>query len=82
MKGYEPEFLKDATNVYQTRDYIVRQRIVMRCDEEYGNYLYSYDTYYRCTPQRNKEYEKAFADHVNMCGKRIHTSMYAREYID
>lgn len=82
MKECVPEFLKNATNVYRTRDYIVRQRIVMRCDEEYGNYLYSHDSYYRRTPRRDKEYEKAFADRVNMDGRRICTRMYAREYID
>lgn len=82
MKGHVPEFLKEATNVYRTRDYIVRQRIVMRCDEEYGNCLYSYDTYYRCTPQRDREYETAFAERIRMNGRRIHTAMYAREYVD
>ena len=30
-----PDYLKDATNVYRTNHYIVKQRIVMQFDE-YG----------------------------------------------
>ena len=38
-----PDYFKDATNVYRTRLYIVKQRITLRIDE-YGSYLFSHDT--------------------------------------
>ena len=76
-----PDYLKDATNVYRTRDHIVKQCVTLRTDE-YGCYLFSHDTYYRCTPKRDREYEAAFSYRVNVNGQRIHTYMYARKYID
>ena len=50
-----PEFLVDATNVYRTREYIVRQQITLH-DGVLGSYLLSRDTYYSCTPQRDREF--------------------------
>ena len=76
-----PDYLKDGTNVYRTRDYIVKQCMTLRTDE-YGSYLFSHDTYYRCTPKRDREYETAFSYRVTVNGQRIHTHMYARKYID
>ena len=77
-----PEFLRDATNVYRTRDYIVKQCVTLGYDEAYGSYLFSRDTYYRCTAKRDRIYEETFSTRENVNGKRIHTSMYARTYID
>lgn len=77
-----PEFLVGATNVYRTREYIVKQCVALSYDELYGSYLFSRDTYYRCTPKRDRQFEDAFADRLNVNGKRIPTSMYARRYID
>ena len=54
------EFLRGASNVYRTRDYIVRQVIELHSDAE-GSYLVSRDTYFRCTPRRDREYGEAFA---------------------
>ena len=76
-----PEFLIDATNVYRTREYIVRQQIMLH-DGPFGSYLMSRDTYYRCNAQRDREFEKAFSDRINVNGKRIPTAMHMREYID
>lgn len=76
-----PEFLIDATNVYRTREYIVRQQITLH-DGPFGSYLMSRDTYYRCNAQRDREFEKAFSDRINVNGKRIPTAMHMREYID
>ena len=75
-------FADIATNIYRTREYIVAQRITFRFDEEYGNFLFSHDTYYRRNARRNKIYETAFAKRIRKDGKRIHTSMYARTYIN
>ena len=76
-----PDYLKNATNVYRTRRYIVKQCVTLRSDE-YCTYLFSHDTYYLCTPKRDREYEAVFADRIHVNGKRIHTDMYARKYVD
>lgn len=76
-----PDFLVDATNVYRTREYIVRQEIVLR-DDELGTYLFSRDTYFLCTSKRDREFEELFADRADLNGKRIKTAMYVRAYID
>ena len=76
-----PEFLVDATNVYRTKVYIVKQQITLH-DSELGSYLLSRDTYYRCTDKRDREFEEAFAYRININGKRMPTSMYIRKYID
>lgn len=76
-----PEFLVDATNVYRTKGYIVKQQITLH-DSELGSYLLSRDTYYRCTDKRDREFEDAFAYRININGKRMPTSMHIRKYID
>lgn len=77
-----PEFLAGATNVYRMGEYIVKQQIMYRSDEVLGTYLFSRDTYYRCTPKRDREYEEIFADRIFINGKRISAMVYVRKYID
>lgn len=76
------EFLRDATNVYRTRGYIVKQCVTLGYDEVYGSYLFSRDTYYRRTKIRDRLYEKVFSARKKADGKRIHTSIYVRSYVD
>ena len=76
-----PEFLVDATNVYRTKEYIVKQQISLH-DSELGSYLLSRDTYYHCTEKRVREFEEAFAYRMNVNGRRIHTPMNIRRYVD
>ena len=76
-----PDFPVDATNVYRTREYIVRQEIVLR-DDEPGTYLFSRDTYFLCTSKRDREFEELFSDRADLNGRRIRTAMYVRTYID
>ena len=73
------EFLRGASNVYRTRDYIVRQVIELHSDAE-GSYLVSRDTYFRCTPRRDREYEEAFASRANVNGRRMPAAMHTRTY--
>ena len=42
----------------------------------------SYDTYYLRTPDLDAIYEYMFSDRKNIDGKRLHTSMYVRTYIE
>ena len=77
-----PDFLVNATNVYRTRGYIVRQEIVLQDDDALGTYLFSRDTYFLCTPKRDREFEEVFADRVDLNGSRIKTAMYLRRYVE
>lgn len=78
----EPYFCQDATNVYRTKDFIVKQRVFFRENDPQENHLASFDTYYARTCERDAIYEAWFADRFNIDGKRIKTAMYTRTYID
>lgn len=82
MKNLIPEFIEDATNVYRTRHYIVKQNIGIQYGDEESTVLYSRDTFYRRTRRRDKEYEMVFCMRKRIDGKRLPTSMYTRTYID
>ncbi len=74
----EIDFLNDATNVYRTEEYIVSQHITF-CTGGLGvARLLSEDTFYSRTKKRDSQYEKLFVSD----GKRIHSSMSVRTYIE
>ena len=77
-----PDFLVNATNVYRTNGYIVRQELLLHDDEEQGTHLFSRDTSFQCTPKRDREYEEVFADRHELNGRRIKATMYVRKYVD
>lgn len=77
-----PEFCNDATNVYRTNNFIVKQVIGIHYDSVENNVLFSQDTYYRRNKRRDAEYELVYRFRKNINGKRLPTSMYSREYID
>ena len=74
------EFLKEASNVYRTPHYIVRQRLGLLFNDEESNQLISRDTYYERTPERDVEYEIRFKKRIKIDGKRIRTNVTVREY--
>ncbi len=76
-----PEYLQDATNVYRTRHYIVKQIISVRYDERSYNMLVSTDTFYRRTRALDEEYEYFLDFMQNIDGKRIPTAMSNRRYV-
>ena len=76
------EMFENATNVYRTKNYIVKQNINYRVHTEFNNILYSQDTFYRRTFFRDKSYELKFKDKLNIDGKRIKTACSSRKYID
>ena len=77
-----PEFMKGATNVYRTRDYIVKQVVGLKCDDNGNSVIVSHDTFYRRTRQRDREYETAFCVRTYIDGKRIRVFMSERRYVD
>ena len=76
------EMFENATNVYRTKNYIVKQCMKMEFNKELENCFCSHDTFILRTRTRAKEYEKIFADKQNIDGRRIHSTMYSRAYID
>ena len=81
MKNRVPDYLKGATNVYRTKQYIVKQIIGIQYSQEENNVVFSRDTYYSRTPERDREYEILFCLRRNIDGKRLPSTMYARIYI-
>ena len=77
-----PDFVKDATNVYRTENYIVKQRIGLESDVEEGENLGSYDTFYLRTAKRDAEYIAIFGHRRKPNGKRMRTSLSTRRYVD
>ena len=79
MKAFE--FVKGATNVYRTEQYIVKQLIEIRGDQKKGLAIVSHDTFFRRTARRDAEYELMFfmRDHID--GRRLPSTMYNRKYI-
>lgn len=73
--------LRDATNVYRTAEYIVKQVVAIKHDERQNTVFVSYDTYYYRTPDRDRTYERLLRKRVNVDGRRLSTSMYSRVYI-
>jgi len=77
-----PEFIEDATNVYRTKNFIVKQCIGIQCDGKENNVIFSHDTFYKRTRSRDKYYESVYRDRKNINGKRLPTTMFARSFID
>lgn len=75
-----PDFMKEASNVYRTPCFIVRQRLGLLFNDEESNELISRDTYYARTPERDAEYEATFHKRIKIDGKRIRANVTAREY--
>ena len=82
MINGKPEFLTGATNVYRTRDFIVKQVVGFKCDDAGNSAVISHDTFYRRTRQRDREYETAFCMRTYIDGKRFRSSMCERKYVD
>lgn len=80
MSKRTPDFLKDATNVYRTPHFIVKQHLGVLYSRQDYNVLYSRDTFYRRTAQRDAEYEAAFAARKDIEGRRLPVNTYVRTY--
>ena len=76
-----PEFTVDATNVYRTENYIVKQCIGIKYGHEENNVIFSHDTYYARNRHRDNAYERYYCERKNLDGKRLPTTMYARKYV-
>ncbi len=77
-----PEFLINATNVYRTSGYIVKQEIKTINDSDKNTYMVSNDTYYLRSEYLDDCYECFFAKRKDIDGKRIPVTMYVRTYVE
>jgi len=78
----KPDFLKDADNVYRTKEFIVKQSISIHTDESNCEIVMSTDTYYKRTLFRDFQYELYFSKRKRINGRRLPTNSYTRTYID
>jgi hypothetical protein len=76
-----PDFIKDATNVYRTKMYVVRQIVALEYDEKEGVNFCSYDTYFRRTAERDAEYEKIFKARRRLNGKRLPAGLRTHDHV-
>ncbi len=75
-----PEFMENATNVYRTKKFIVKQTIYLEYDNFGNGRVFSKDTYYLRNKQLDKEFEYIFKNRDCVNGKRVHTTLYTRRY--
>lgn len=76
------DFMVNASNVYRTKDFIVKQEIHIGTDGYATNQIVSVDTYYKRTPKREVAYKAVFADRKRINGKRLPSTMFTRIYVD
>lgn len=76
------EIFENATNVYRTKKYIVKQIISYKTHNELHNVLFSQDTFYKRTYLRDKYYESKYKNKIDINGKRLKTACSTRKYID
>ena len=75
------DMFENATNVYRTKKYIVKQIVNYKVHKEFHNVLYSQDTFYKRTYLRDKYYESKFKDKIDIDGKRLKTACSSRKYV-
>jgi hypothetical protein len=76
------DFMVNASNVYRTKDFIVKQEIHIGTDGYDTNQVVSVDTYYKRTQEREIAYKALFKDRKRINGKRLPSTMYTRTYVD
>ena len=74
--------LELANNAYRTKNYIVTQRIMFRQTETDGSMIMSVEVFYKRNKERDTVFEKVFENRVKVDGKRLHSTMYTRSYVE
>ena len=80
IREQQGERMPIIDNVYRTKKHIVSQHIEVEDDDEEGTHLCSYDMFYPRTPERDKLYEGRYGLRMNIDGRRIRATKYARTY--
>ena len=76
------DFMVNASNVYRTKGFIVKQEIHISADGYDTNQVVSVDTYYKRTPEREVAYKTLFANRKHINGKRLPSTMFTRTYVE
>lgn len=77
------ELLEEATNIYRTKEYIVKQKISINSCMAGNTVMVSEDVYYLRNHARDSVYEKVFISlRKNINGKRIKTALHTRQYVE
>lgn len=77
-----PNYIKNADNIYRTKNFIVFQEIVVDAIDDEVLATLSFDTYLTRTPERDKAFEKVYHSRANLEGKRFPATMHTRTYIE
>ena len=75
------DLIEGATNIYRTRDYIVKQVIEVLVNRQENNAVVSHDTFIRRTKVRDRFFEILFCARKNIDGKRLPSTMFDRKYV-
>lgn len=81
MQQLKPNFTENASNVYRTKDFIVKQELSFGFDASGTNHTFSRDTYYARTGLRDLQYELYFVGRERLDGKRLPSTIYTRKYV-
>ena len=76
------DFMVNATNVYRTKGFIVKQETHIVTDSSGASQVVSDDTYYKRTQEREIAYTTVYGKRKNKNGKRLPSTMYTRTYIE
>ena len=76
------DFMVNATNVYLTKGFIVKQEIHIITDKNGNSQTLSEDTYYKRTPEREIAYKTVYGKRKNKNGKRLPSTMFTRTSIE
>lgn len=77
------DFLNNATNLYRTKDFIVRQSLSITESNVVMPMILSEDTYFKRTKERDEQYEFLLISRKDLIdGKRIKASAYIRFYVN
>lgn len=77
------DFMNDATNLYRTKEYIVRQKLSITESTVKMPLVISVDTYFKRTKERDAQYEFLLISRKDLIdGKRVKASAYTRFYVD
>ncbi|MGN1223200.1 MAG: hypothetical protein ACI4T1_03625 [Christensenellales bacterium] len=75
------DFMKEASNVYSTKQYIVAQSISF-FEIENGSYTITLDRFYKRTKERDKDYSNLFMKNKIVSGGRIKCNVTKRVYFN
>lgn len=75
------DFIKDASNVYRTKNYIVRQILSIEVIDA-ATVVYSRDTFFKRTKLRNAQYNFIHNIQKGFNNKRVPATMTTRIYVD